>query len=82
MVEGRDIGSAVFPDATLKVYLTASVEERARRRAAEVGADDLGDMERRIRERDAIDSNREHDPLTIADGAHVIDSSELGRKRG
>jgi len=59
------------------VYLTASVEERARRRAVEVGADDLEDMERRIRERDAIDSNREHDPLTIADGAHVIDSSGL-----
>ncbi len=77
VVEGRDIGSAVFPDATLKVFLTASVEERARRRAAEVGATDLEDMRRRIVERDEIDSTRQHDPLTVADGAHVIDSTTM-----
>lgn len=77
VVEGRDIGSAVFPEATLKVYLDASVEERARRRAAELGKTDIDDMIRRIEERDHIDSTREHDPLTIADGAIVIDSTEL-----
>lgn len=75
VVEGRDIGSAVFPAATMKIYLTASVEERARRRAAQTGATDLDDMKRRIAQRDEIDSNREHDPLTIADDAEVIDST-------
>ncbi len=77
VVEGRDIGSAVFPGATMKIYLTASVEERARRRAAQTGATDLEDMQRRIAQRDEIDSNREHDPLTIADDAEVIDSTGI-----
>ena len=77
VVEGRDIGSAVFPEATLKIYLDASVEERARRRAEELGMTDLDEMMRRIRDRDHIDTTREHDPLTIAEGAVVIDSSDL-----
>ena len=77
VVEGRDIGSAVFPDASVKVYLTATVDERARRRAAEMGETDLVAMAERIRARDQIDSNREVDPLTIAEGATVIDSTEL-----
>ena len=75
VVEGRDIGSAVFPAATMKIYLTASVEERARRRAAQTGETNLEDMKRRIAQRDEIDSNREHDPLTIAEDAEVIDST-------
>ena len=75
VVEGRDIGSAVFPAATMKIYLTASVEERARRRAAQTGETNLDDMKRRIAQRDEIDSNREHDPLTIAEDAEVIDST-------
>ena len=67
----------MFPEATLKIYLHASVEERSRRRAEELGVTDLDEMMRRIRDRDHIDTTREHDPLTIADGAVVIDSSDL-----
>lgn len=77
VLEGRDIGTAVFPDATLKVYLNASVEERARRRAAETGDDDIEAMQQAIAERDHIDMTREADPLTAADDAVVIDSTAL-----
>jgi 3-phosphoshikimate 1-carboxyvinyltransferase len=77
VIEGRDIGTAVFPDATLKIYLTASVAERARRRAAETGETDLGEAERAIERRDHIDSTREHDPLVVADDAIIVDSSNL-----
>jgi cytidylate kinase len=67
VVEGRDIGSVVFPDAELKVFLTASPEERARRRHDE-DADD-------VRRRDRLDSSRAVSPLVVADGAVVIDST-------
>jgi len=67
VVEGRDIGSVVFPDAELKVFLTATPEERAKRRADE-DADD-------VRRRDRIDSTRAVSPLVVADGAVVIDST-------
>jgi CMP/dCMP kinase len=67
VVEGRDIGSVVFPDAALKVFLTATPEERARRRDDE-DADD-------VRRRDRIDSTRAVSPLVVADGAVVIDST-------
>ena len=67
VVEGRDIGSVVFPDADLKVFLTATPEERARRRSDE-DADD-------VRRRDRIDSTRAVSPLLIPDGAVVIDST-------
>ena len=67
VVEGRDIGSVVFPDAELKVFLTASPEERARRRDDE-DADD-------VRRRDHLDSTRAVSPLVVADGAVVIDST-------
>ncbi len=77
VLEGRDIGTAVFPDATLKVYLNASVEERARRRAEETGAADLAEMELAITKRDHLDMTRETDPLTIADDAVVIDSTSM-----
>ncbi|RZV46200.1 MAG: (d)CMP kinase, partial [Acidimicrobiales bacterium] len=77
VVEGRDIGSVVFPAATLKVYLTASVAVRARRRAAETGETDMDKAEAAIERRDAIDSTREHDPLVIAEDAVVLDSSDL-----
>ena len=62
MAEGRDIGTVVAPDAAVKVYLTASPEERARRRAAELGADD-GTVMRDQALRDAQDMDREHSPL-------------------
>ena len=69
VVEGRDIGSVVFPDATLRVYLTASDEERARRRGGDETAADVA-------RRDRIDSSRSASPLVVADGAVVIDTTE------
>jgi cytidylate kinase len=75
-VEGRDIGSVVLPDAQLKVYLTASAEERARRRAAQQGEEaELGEVEEMIKRRDGHDSGRELSPLVVAAGAAVIDST-------
>ncbi len=67
VVEGRDIASVVFPDATVKVYLTASVEERARRRAEE-GVDG-------VTRRDTVDSTRAASPLTVADGSVILDTT-------
>ena len=69
VVEGRDIGSVVFPDADLKVFLTASDEERARRRKSDEDAEALA-------RRDRLDSTRASSPLTVADGAVVIDSTD------
>ena len=68
VVEGRDIGTVVFPDATVKVFLTASEEERARRRGADEEAADLA-------RRDQLDSSRAASPLAAADDALVIDST-------
>ncbi len=70
VMEGRDIGSVVFPDTPYKFYLDASEEVRAQRRAAQ----GLGDE---IAERDRIDSTRKVSPLVIADGAHVVDTSNM-----
>ncbi|HMN98860.1 MAG TPA: (d)CMP kinase [Miltoncostaeaceae bacterium] len=79
--DGRDVGSAVVPDAELKVFLTASLEERARRRHADLvhrgTAMDLDQVLEDVRRRDHIDSTRAASPLRVADGAIVIDSSEL-----
>ncbi len=77
VIEGRDIGTAIFPDAACKVFLTATVEERARRRASESGDVDLADMMQRIAERDRIDSTREHDPLVQANDATLVDSTGM-----
>ncbi len=74
VVEGRDIGTVVFPDALLKVFLTASPHVRAARRVAEVGGD-LEDIARSISDRDQIDSSREDSPLRPAEGSRTIDSS-------
>jgi len=76
VAEGRDIGTVVAPDAELKVYLTASPEERARRRAAELGAD----AEAVLREqtlRDERDTSREHSPLTAAADSVEVDTTGL-----
>jgi cytidylate kinase len=85
VMEGRDIGTVVFPDATLKVFLTAGADERARRRQR--------DLERAGRqvpleqvlseqeERDHRDSTREDSPLQVADQALVLDTTELGSMR-
>ena len=76
VAEGRDIGTVVAPDAEVKVYLTALPEERARRRADELGTD----VETVLRDqtlRDAQDMDREHSPLTMAPGAIEVDTSGL-----
>jgi cytidylate kinase len=76
VVEGRDIGTVVAPDAPVKVFLTASPEERARRRAAELGTD----TETVLRDqalRDAADAGREHSPLQKAPGAVELDTTAL-----
>jgi CMP/dCMP kinase len=79
--DGRDVGSAVVPDAELKVFLTASLEERARRRHADLDHQgvtmELDRVLEDVRRRDHIDSTRAASPLRVADGAIVIDSSEL-----
>ena len=76
VAEGRDIGSVVAPDAAVKVFLTASAEERARRRAAELGADpDHVRAEQALR--DERDSTREHSPLRPAPGAVELDTTDL-----
>jgi len=76
VVEGRDIGTVVFPDATLKVFLTASPEVRARRRVAESGGD-VEAIARSIAERDRLDSSRVDSPLMTADGSITVDTSDL-----
>jgi CMP/dCMP kinase len=76
VVEGRDIGTVVAPDAALKVFLTASPEERARRRAAELGTD-VDTVLRDQALRDAQDESREHSPLRAAEGAVELDTTGL-----
>jgi len=76
VLEGRDIGSVVFPSARLKVYVTASLEERARRRAAQSG-EPYEEIVAALETRDAKDSNRADSPLTEAAGAVVLDSTGM-----
>jgi cytidylate kinase len=76
VAEGRDIGTVVAPEAELKVFLTASAEERARRRAAELGAD-LHTILAEQTMRDERDATREHSPLITAPGAVMLDTSAL-----
>jgi CMP/dCMP kinase len=76
VAEGRDIGTVVAPDAELKIFLTASPEERARRRAAELGADP-GTVLAEQTMRDERDSLREHSPLRAAPDAVVLDTTGL-----
>ena len=77
VAEGRDIGTVVSPDSPLKVFLTASDEERARRRAAETGEDVASVLEAQ-RRRDARDTEREHGALRTAADAVEIDTTGLG----
>lgn len=78
VVEGRDIGSVVWPQAPVKVYLSADPAARATRRALEEGGSDLAATEESLRERDRIDSGRATAPLVMADGAVHVDSTHLG----
>lgn len=80
VVEGRDIGTVVFPDAEVKVFLTASAEERARRRVEQnascsVGSLDYDEVLADIRRRDNTDSSREVSPLVPAQNAVILDST-------
>lgn len=81
VMDGRDIGTVVLPDADTKVYLTASVEVRARRRYKELlekgAACDIAEIEKDIRERDWRDMHRETAPLKQAEDAVLVDSSDM-----
>lgn len=77
VMEGRDIGSVVFPDAMLKIYLTASEEVRAARRAAEVKEGDVATIAADIERRDAVDTQRTASPLVEAEDAIVVDTSAM-----
>jgi len=78
VLEGRDIGTVVFPDAELKVYLDAAPEVRARRRAGEVADLSYETVAADLARRDALDQGRDHDPLTTAADAITIDTTNLG----
>ncbi|WP_205314700.1 (d)CMP kinase [Nocardioides houyundeii] len=75
VVEGRDIGSVVAPDAQVKVYLTADAAARASRRVLEEGGSDVGATQASLLARDAIDSTRATAPLVMPDGAVHIDTT-------
>ena len=77
VLEGRDIGTVVFPDAVLKVYLTARPEVRAERRAAEVTSLDYETVAADLARRDALDQGRKDSPLAQADDAVELDTSDL-----
>ena len=81
VMDGRDIGTTVFPDAELKIYVTASAEVRAQRRYDELQAKgmpaDFDDILKNVKERDYIDSHREVSPLRKADDAIELDNSNM-----
>ncbi len=81
VAEGRDTATVVFPNADIKVFLTADLNARAKRRFTEYtdkGIDlSLEEMQRRIQERDEADANRDHSPMRRAEGAILLDTSHL-----
>ena len=77
VIEGRDIGSVVFPDAVLKVYLTADPEVRAQRRAKEMTDLEYDNVAADLARRDAADQGRTHSPLVEADDAVVLDTTGM-----
>lgn len=82
VVEGRDIGTVVLPDADVKIYLTASAEVRAQRRHAQNTAGGVGDSYEAVladvKRRDHLDSTRAVSPLRAADDAVIVDTSDMG----
>ena len=84
IMDGRDIGTVILPDAPLKIYLTASVSERARRRAAQMQEKgipcSLEEIEKDIRERDWQDMHRKEAPLRQAEDAVFLDTSDMGQE--
>jgi cytidylate kinase len=83
VLDGRDIGTVIAPDADVKLFVTASAHARAERRWKEMQARGLAmsldEIEADIRRRDARDAGRKDAPLTVAPDAHVLDTSALGR---
>lgn len=81
VIEGRDIGTVVLPDADLKIYMKASAEERAKRRLAELESRgikaDYNEILNEILRRDEMDQRRNHSPLKIPDGAIILDTTNL-----
>ena len=77
VMDGRDIGSVVFPNAELKLFITASVDERARRRSLELKDASLENIKKNLQSRDYDDSTREENPLMIMDDAIQIDNTNL-----
>ncbi len=81
VADGRDMGTVVFPDAALKVFLIADLDERARRRLVQSGQSpasaDVAQEAIRLRERDRRDEEREHSPLVVPEGALVLDTTDL-----
>lgn len=84
VMDGRDIGTVVFPDADLKLFVTATPEERAQRRYDELMRKgyqpDYDEVEANLRERDYQDSNREESPLRMAEDARLLDNSNMSRE--
>lgn len=85
VADGRDIGTVVFPDAELKIFLTADVDVRTSRRHLELAAKGIDaewdDIRRNLLDRDRIDSSRADSPLRQADGAVVIDNTLLSEEQ-
>lgn len=83
VMDGRDIGTVVFRDAELKIFMTASVEVRAQRRFSELVAkgDDvtLEEISANLKHRDAVDSSRENSPLTMTSDYRILDNSAMDR---
>ena len=85
VMDGRDIGTTVFPDAELKIFVTASAEVRAQRRYDELKAKgekdvDFDDILRNVKERDEIDMNRAVSPLRKADDALLLDNGNMTKE--
>ncbi|HHH55075.1 MAG TPA: (d)CMP kinase [Bacteroidetes bacterium] len=85
VMDGRDIGSVVFPNADFKFFITADLDKRAKRRKKELEAKtgnnfDINDIKENLEKRDFIDSNREDSPLKIAENAIIIDTSDKTRE--
>ena len=81
VMDGRDIGSVVFPDAELKLFVTASIEERAKRRHRELTDVPYEAVLDNLKMRDSMDSSRQENPLVVAKQAIIIDTTELSLEK-
>jgi CMP/dCMP kinase len=80
VMDGRDIGSVVFPDAEIKLFITASLKERTSRRFSDLENVSMEEIERNLVQRDSDDSNREENPLVQTQDAILIDNTNLGKE--